>query len=81
MIEIVRHSLRLERSFNIGFRADSESQPVRAFFDEGNAITLQQLQRPFSAKRQQQSDYTTARVASDRARDINQLRIPARNNC
>jgi uncharacterized protein YndB with AHSA1/START domain len=38
------------RVVGLGFRADAESQRMRAFFDQGNATTLQQLQRHFSAK-------------------------------
>lgn len=39
------------RVVGLGFRADAESQRMRAFFDQGNAMTPQQLQRHFSAKR------------------------------
>lgn len=39
------------RVVGLGFRSDAESQRMRAFFDKGNAMTLQQLQRHFSAKR------------------------------
>ena len=38
------------RVVGLGFRADAESQRMRAFFDRGNMMTLQQLQRHFAAK-------------------------------
>jgi len=38
------------RVVGLGFRSDAESQRMRAFFDRGNAMTLQQLQRHFSAR-------------------------------
>ena len=38
------------RVVGLGFRADAESQRMRAFFDQGNAMTLQQLQRRFAAR-------------------------------
>ncbi len=38
------------RVVGLGFRLDAESQRMRAFFDQGNAATLVQLQRHFSAK-------------------------------
>jgi len=39
------------RVVGLGFRSDSESQLMRAFFDRGNATTLTQLQRRFSPTR------------------------------
>ena len=38
------------RVVGLGFRTDAESQRMRAFFDQGNRTTLQQLQRHFTAK-------------------------------
>lgn len=38
------------RVVGLGFRSDAESQRMRVFFDRGNAVTLQQLQRYFPAK-------------------------------
>ena len=38
------------RVVGLGFRSDAESQRMRAFFERGNAVTLQQLQRHFSAR-------------------------------
>ncbi len=38
------------RVVGLGFRPDAESQRMRAFFDRGNAVTLQQLQRHFPAR-------------------------------
>lgn len=35
------------RIVGLGFRADAESQKMRAFFERGNAVTLQQLQKHF----------------------------------
>lgn len=40
------------RVVSLGFTGDEESQRMRAFFDRGNALTLQQLQRRFSASAQ-----------------------------
>lgn len=37
------------REVSLGFGADQESQKMRAFFDQGNATTLSQLQRHFAA--------------------------------
>ncbi len=37
------------RVVGLGFRPDAESQRMRAFFERGNAMTLQQLQRRFPA--------------------------------
>lgn len=39
------------RVVSLGFRPDEESQKMRAFFDRGNAVTMQQLQRHFSEGR------------------------------
>ncbi len=39
------------RVVGLGFRPDEESQKMRAYFDRGNAITVQQLQRHFSEVR------------------------------
>jgi uncharacterized protein YndB with AHSA1/START domain len=39
----------LVREVSLGFGGDEESQRMRAFFMQGNATTLQQLQRHFSA--------------------------------
>jgi uncharacterized protein YndB with AHSA1/START domain len=36
------------RVVGLGFEPDEESQKMRAFFDQGNAITVKQLQRHFS---------------------------------
>jgi uncharacterized protein YndB with AHSA1/START domain len=36
------------REVSLGFGTDEESQKMRAFFDQGNATTLKQLQRHFS---------------------------------
>lgn len=36
------------REVSLGFEADEESQKMRAFFDQGNAATLKQLQRHFT---------------------------------
>lgn len=33
---------------SLGFTADDESQKMRAFFEQGNAITLQELQKRFA---------------------------------
>jgi uncharacterized protein YndB with AHSA1/START domain len=38
------------RVVSMGFRADDESQRMRAFFERGNAITVQAIQRHFSAR-------------------------------
>ena len=38
------------RVVGLGFRADAESQRMRAFFDRGNAATLKQLQRRFARR-------------------------------
>ena len=38
------------RVVGLGFQPDDESQRMRAFFERGNATTLQQLQRRFPAK-------------------------------
>ncbi|HLA14909.1 MAG TPA: SRPBCC domain-containing protein [Gemmatimonadaceae bacterium] len=38
------------RVVGLGFRADPESQRMRAFFDQGNATTLKQLQRRFAKR-------------------------------
>jgi uncharacterized protein YndB with AHSA1/START domain len=38
------------RVASLGFTPDDESQRMRAFFDRGNAATLQQLQRRFPAQ-------------------------------
>jgi uncharacterized protein YndB with AHSA1/START domain len=38
------------RVVSLGFTRDDESQRMRTFFDRGNAATLQQLQRHFSAR-------------------------------
>lgn len=40
------------RVVSLGFRPDEESQRMRAFFDRGNAATVQALQRHFSARSQ-----------------------------
>ncbi len=40
------------REVSLGFDHSEESQRMRAFFDEGNATTLYQLQRFFSAEEQ-----------------------------
>ena len=40
------------RSVSLGFGPDPESQRMRAFFEKGNAMTLNQLQRRFTAKSQ-----------------------------
>jgi len=40
------------RVVRLGFRPDEESQRMRAFFDRGNAATVQALQRHFSARSQ-----------------------------
>ena len=37
------------RIVGLGFESNEESQRMRAFFDEGNAITLKQLQTHFAA--------------------------------
>lgn len=37
------------RVVGLGFRPDAESRRMRAFFERGNAVTLQQLQRRFPA--------------------------------
>lgn len=37
------------RVVGLGFRPDAESQKMRGFFERGNAVTVQQLQRHFSA--------------------------------
>lgn len=37
------------RVVGLGFRPDAESQRMRAFFERGNALTVQQLQRHFAA--------------------------------
>ena len=39
------------RVVSLGFRPDEESQKMRAFFERGNATTLEQLQRHFSRMR------------------------------
>jgi uncharacterized protein YndB with AHSA1/START domain len=39
------------RVVSLGFRPDEESQKMRAFFDRGNAVTVEQLQRHFSKAR------------------------------
>jgi uncharacterized protein YndB with AHSA1/START domain len=39
----------LVREVSLGFGADEESQRMRGFFVQGNATTLQQLQRHFAA--------------------------------
>ncbi|MGI8785329.1 MAG: SRPBCC family protein [Acidobacteriota bacterium] len=39
------------RIVGLGFRPDEESQRMRAFFDRGNATTLEQLQRHLSRER------------------------------
>lgn len=39
------------RVVGLGFRPDEESQKMRAFFERGNARTLEQLQRHFSGVR------------------------------
>jgi hypothetical protein len=39
----------LVREVSLGFGGDEESQRMRAFFMQGNATTLQQLQRHFAA--------------------------------
>ena len=36
------------REVSLGFEADEESQKMRAFFNQGNATTLNQLQRHFA---------------------------------
>lgn len=36
------------RVVSLGFGADEESKKMRAFFDRGNAFTLQQLQKLFA---------------------------------
>ncbi|HVL68988.1 MAG TPA: SRPBCC domain-containing protein [Vicinamibacterales bacterium] len=36
------------RIVGLGFRTDEESQKMRAFFERGNAVTLQQLQSHFT---------------------------------
>ena len=38
------------REVTLGFGSDPESQRMRAFFDQGNATTLSQLQRHFAAR-------------------------------
>ena len=38
------------REVSLGFGADEESQKMRAFFSQGNATTLAQLQRHFAAR-------------------------------
>ena len=40
------------REVTLGFAADAESQRMRAFFNQGNATTLSQLQRLFTEKTQ-----------------------------
>lgn len=36
------------RVVGLGFQADEESQRMRAFFEHGNAVTIEQLQRHFT---------------------------------
>ena len=38
------------RSVSLGFKDDEESKKMREFFNHGNAVTLQGLQKRFSAK-------------------------------
>jgi uncharacterized protein YndB with AHSA1/START domain len=40
------------RDVSLGFGTDEESQQMRAFFNQGNAATLKQLQRHFAGARQ-----------------------------
>lgn len=40
----------LVHSASLGFAPDAESQQMRAFFERGNAITLEELQKKFAAK-------------------------------
>ena len=40
------------REVTLGFGPDPESQRMRAFFNQGNATTLNQLQRHFAGKTQ-----------------------------
>ncbi len=40
------------REVSLGFSADQESQRMRAFFNQGNATTLSQLQRHFAGRTQ-----------------------------
>ena len=40
------------REVTLGFESDPESQRMRAFFNQGNATTLSQLQRHFAGRAQ-----------------------------
>jgi uncharacterized protein YndB with AHSA1/START domain len=47
-VEAVAPGRTRVREVSLGFDADEESQKMRAFFNQGNATTLKQLQRHFA---------------------------------